>query len=108
MITVGMNYQVLPGKEPVFEEAFAAVLGAMHGNPEHVCSDLYRSISGMGAYLIVSEWKTMDGFQAFVRSPEFARVATWGREQVLAARPRHHVYETRPVGGPARASGSPG
>ena len=29
MITVGMNYHVIPGKQKDFEEKFAAVMGAL-------------------------------------------------------------------------------
>jgi len=29
MVTIGMNYEVIPGKEQTFEEAFKKVLGVM-------------------------------------------------------------------------------
>ncbi len=35
MITVGMNYHVLPGKQKDFEEKFAAVLGALRRSGPH-------------------------------------------------------------------------
>ena len=35
MITVGMNYHVLPGKQRDFEEKFAAVMGALRRPRAH-------------------------------------------------------------------------
>ena len=29
MVTIGMNYKMIPGKEKIFEDAFTAVLGVM-------------------------------------------------------------------------------
>ena len=92
MITVGMNYQVLPGKEKVFEDGFRKVLGVMGGMPGHLRSRLYRDIDDTGSYLIHSEWETKDSFTAFIRSPQFAEVTRWGAAEILAGRPSHKVY----------------
>jgi heme-degrading monooxygenase HmoA len=35
MITVGMNYHTLPGKQQDFEEKFSAVIGALRAAPGH-------------------------------------------------------------------------
>ena len=53
MITVGMNYQVLHGKEKTFEDAFAAVLTAMGKMPGHSKTGLYRNVQDPQQYLIV-------------------------------------------------------
>ena len=35
MVTIGMNYKMIPGKEKVFEDAFTAVLGVMNEMEGH-------------------------------------------------------------------------
>jgi heme-degrading monooxygenase HmoA len=92
MVTVGMNYTVLPGKEAVFERAFEQVLAVMGEMPGHTESHLYRDVSSANSYLIVSEWSDKAQFDAFIKSEQFARVTNWGKEQILAGRPRHQVY----------------
>ena len=54
MVTIGMNYQVLPGKEEVFEKAFGAVLNVMKDSPGHTTSFLYKDGNNANSYLIVS------------------------------------------------------
>lgn len=92
MVTIGMNYVVLPGKEPVFERAFKSVLDVMKAMPGHSASHLYRDVDAEGAYLIVSDWNDKSAFDSFVKSEAFAKVTNWGKEQILAGRPRHQVY----------------
>ncbi len=94
MVTIGMNYRVLPGKEPVFENAFTKVLNAMQGIPGHDQSHLYRDVADGQSYLIVSRWSDKDAFDAFIASDQFRSVANWGKEQILAGRPEHRVYRT--------------
>jgi len=40
MITVGMNYKVIPGKEQDFEDKFAAVIDALNAAEGHTESKL--------------------------------------------------------------------
>lgn len=98
MVTIGMNYTVLEGKNSLFERGFQAVLDAMKDDGGHRHSQLFRDIGDARKYLIVSEWASKEAFDAFVRSEAFARVTNWGREQVLAERPKHRLYreETKP------------
>ena len=42
MITIGMYYEVLEGKEQVFEKAFASVLSALEGAEAHRASRLLQ------------------------------------------------------------------
>ena len=93
MITVGMNYQVLPGKGQAFEDVFKAVLGVMREMPGHTESHLYRDAFDPQSYLIVSDWNDRTAFDAFIQSEQFRKVANWGKEQILAGRPRHEYYE---------------
>lgn len=94
MVTIGMNYTVLPGKEDVFERAFRAVLDVMKGSTGHTTSHLYKDIDAPNSYLIISEWNDKTAFDAFVRSEQFAKVTNWGKEQILAGRPKHQVFTT--------------
>ena len=94
MITVGMNYEILEGKEEIFEKAFANVLKAMKEMKGHERSFLFRDVHKKNSYLIISEWSNRGTFDAFVQSDRFANVVTWGKEQILASRPRHQIYET--------------
>lgn len=94
MVTIGMNYHVLPGKEDVFESAFARVLEAIREADGHDESKLYKGLeAGPHAdYLIVSRWTDEQAFQDFVASDAFKKVTNWGKENILAGRPSHTTY----------------
>ncbi len=92
MITVGMNYKVLEGKQQDFEQKFNAVLGALQSASGHKDSHLFQDVNDRTSYLIVSEWTDEDAFGEFIRSQAFRDVTNWGKEQILADRPRHKVY----------------
>lgn len=93
MITVGMNYKVIEGKQQEFEQKFAAVLGALRGAVGHVDSNLWRDVADGTSYLITSEWSEEKAFTDFIHSSAFRDVTNWGKEQILADRPRHKVYK---------------
>ena len=93
MITVGMNYEVREGKAPAFEKKFALVMDVMAQMPGHRRTRLHRDVFQRRSYLIVSEWETREAFDEFVASAAFAKVTRWGRDNILATRPRHEVYE---------------
>lgn len=100
MVTVGMNYEVLEGKESPFEKKFALVLDIMAKTPGHQKTNLYKDVFQPRSYLIVSEWETRATFDAFVKSEAFAKVTNWGKENILAGRPKHEVYgQEAPVAG---------
>lgn len=92
MITIGMNYKVLPGKEDNFERMFNSVLHGLETATGHSKSALYKDVNDRQSYLIVSEWASEDAFDAFVHSEKFTSVVTWGKENILAGRPVHTVY----------------
>lgn len=94
MITVGMNYKVLPGKQQDFEQKFAAVLEALKAAPDHKTSTLWRDVADDASYLITSEWASEQAFAAFIQSQAFRDVTNWGKEQILAGRPQHKVYKS--------------
>lgn len=93
MVTIGMNYKVLEGKEEIFENAFRKVIKAMAGIDGHTQSRMCRDIDDHQMYVILSEWSDRDAFDAFIASETFKNVANWGKEQILAGRPSHTYYE---------------
>jgi len=93
VVTIGMNYHVLPGKEKVFEDACARVVETMQGIDGHDESHLYRRIGDGGpVYLIVSRWESEGAFDAFIASDAFKKVTSWGRDNILSGPPRHTTY----------------
>ena len=93
MITVGMNYHVLPDKQDAFEAMFNKVLEVMGKMPGHSASSLYGDVNQENKYLIISDWNDRAAFDAFVASDQFKKVTDWGKEQILAGRPSHDFYE---------------
>ena len=93
MVTVGMNYHVLPGKQADFEEKCAAVIGALHAAEGHTSSTLWKDVSDDASYLITSEWSDENAFKTFIGSEAFRAVTTWGKEQILSGRPQHKIYK---------------
>ncbi len=93
MITVGMNYQVIEGKQQDFEEKFAAVIGALNAAEGHTTSTLWKDVANGTSYLITSEWSDEQAFTSFIQSQAFRDVTDWGKEQILSGRPRHKVYK---------------
>ena len=93
MITVGMHYDVLPGKEKAFEDGFASIEKALQGATGHTMSRLYRDVAKPRSYLIYSEWSSMPEFQKFMASPEFRAAVNWGKEEILEGRPRHQIWK---------------
>lgn len=93
MVTVGMNYHVIEGKQQEFESKFAAVLTALRAAPGHTDSQLWKDVADGASYLITSEWSDEAAFASFIQSQAFRDVTNWGKEQILSGRPRHKVYK---------------
>ena len=93
MITVGMNYHTLPGKQQDFEGKFAAVIDALKAAEGHVHSTLWKDVADDASYLITSEWSDEKAFVDFIQSQAFKDVTTWGKEQILSGRPQHKIYK---------------
>ncbi len=94
MVTIGMNYRVLPGKEEEFVSNFRAVLAAINEADGHDDSHLFEDVDEPGSYLIVSNWNELEAFQSFIQSDEFKAVTAFAKENILAERPKHKVYRT--------------
>lgn len=93
MITVGMNYHVIQGKQQEFEDKFAAVIEALRAAEGHNNSHLWRDVADDASYLITSEWDDEQAFTNFICSEEFRAVTNWGKEQILSDRPQHKIYK---------------
>jgi len=93
MTTIGMHYDVIPGKEEEFEHGFLATLNHLKTIPGHVESHLYEDVQSAGSYLIFSQWESKEAFDTFLHSPAFAKVTAWGKAEILRARPRHKVFQ---------------
>ncbi|HSG71250.1 MAG TPA: antibiotic biosynthesis monooxygenase family protein [Planctomycetaceae bacterium] len=93
MITVGMNYHVIEGKQSDFEEKFARVIAALEAAKGHTHSTLWKDVSDGASYLITSEWSDETAFTDFIHSEVFRAVTNWGKEQILSGRPQHKIYK---------------
>ena len=92
MTTIGMHYDVIPGKEEEFEKGFLATIELMKTLPGHVESRMFEDITLKGSYVILSEWTRMEDFQAFLASEAFKKAVAWGKAEILRGRPKHKVY----------------
>jgi len=92
MTTIGMHYDVIPGKEEEFEKGFLATIELMKTLPGHVESRMFEDITLKGSYVILSEWTRMEDFQAFLASDAFKKAVAWGKAEILRGRPKHKVY----------------
>jgi heme-degrading monooxygenase HmoA len=93
MITVGMNYHVIAGKQVDFEEKFTTVINALRAAEGHSTSTLWKDVSDDASYLITSEWMDKQAFLEFIHSQTFKDVTSWGKEQILSGRPQHKIYK---------------
>jgi heme-degrading monooxygenase HmoA len=94
LVTIGMNYSVIAGKEEVFEAACAKVVETMNGIEGHSSSSIFREVGdGEPTYLIVSDWQSEEAFKAFIASDAFKKVTNWGKENILRGRPSHTTYQ---------------
>lgn len=92
MTTIGMHYEVVPGKEEEFERGFLGVIEHLKSVPGHVESRMYEDVQSAGSYVILSQWDSRETFQAFLQSDAFKQVTAWGKAEILRGRPRHKVY----------------
>ena len=92
MTTIGMNYDVIRGKEEEFEKGFLSTLEVMKGLPGHVESHLYAEVGSRGSYLILSQWARKEDFDSFLQSDAFKKAVAWGKAEILRSRPRHRVF----------------
>jgi len=92
MTTIGMHYDVVPGKEEEFERGFVGVIEHLKSVAGHVESHVYEDVQATGSYVILSQWQRKEDFDAFLKSDAFAKAVAWGKADILRSRPRHKVY----------------
>jgi heme-degrading monooxygenase HmoA len=92
MVTVGLYYDVVPGKAPLFRSKFEEILRLFETIPGHRSSYLYQRVDDLDSFAILSEWNDRQAFLDFIRSDVFRQTTAWGREQILRSAPRHEVY----------------
>ena len=92
MTTVGMQYDVVAGKEEEFVKGFLGVIEHLKSVAGHVESHMYEDVQVKGSYVILSQWQDKASFDAFLRSDAFRQVTSWGKAEVLRGRPKHKVY----------------
>lgn len=91
MLTVGLYYDVVQGREKDFEQYFSVVAGEIRKFDGFVSAILYQRVDKPGSYLIYSEWKDRESFEAFIQSREFSGAKSGG-SQMLVGRPHHSIY----------------
>ena len=92
LTTVGMHYEVIPGKEEEFEGGFIAILDLLKRLPGHIESHMYEDVQSTGSYVILSSWQTKEDYDAFLRSDAFRDAVAWGKKEILRSRPKHTIY----------------
>jgi heme-degrading monooxygenase HmoA len=92
MTTVGMQYDVVPGKEEEFVKGFLGVIEHLKGVAGHVESHMYEDVQVKGSYVILSQWQDKQSYETFLRSDAFKQVTSWGKAEILRGRPKHRVY----------------
>jgi heme-degrading monooxygenase HmoA len=108
MTTIGMQYEVKPGKEEEFEKGFLAVLEVLRTLPGHIESNLYEDVAVVGSYIILSRWASREDYAAFLRSEAFKSAVAWGKAEILRSRPKHRVYQDDEQQGAGGAAGHTG
>ncbi len=91
MLTVGLYYDVVPGRESDFEKFFEVVIDEIKKMNGFVSALLYKRVDKTGSYLIYSEWKDRDSFESFIKSREFSGAKSGG-SHMLTGRPYHRIY----------------
>lgn len=92
MVTVGLYYDVIAEKAPLFVAKFQEVLTYLKTTPGHQSSHLYQRVDDPYSYAILSEWDDQESFLNFIHSDTFRATTSWGRGEVLRSTPRHKIY----------------
>ena len=88
---IAMNrFQIAPGQEDAFEEAWRRRESHLDGVPGFLSFWLLRGPEG--DFISCSRWESEAAFNAFVASDAFKKVTSWGKQNILAGPPRHTTY----------------
>lgn len=92
MITVGMCYNVNPGKEKEFENCYRKINDVMRTTPGFSSATFYKNVQQPQSYLIVSEWTDNAAFESFTCSDSFKNVCDWNKTKILSGKPEFNIY----------------
>jgi len=92
MISIGLYYDVVVGKEKEFEEVFNSVKRSLEGSEGFVSAALYRRVDRPNSYLIYSEWRSLEAFRSFVASRPFKEITSKYRD-IFERRPYNKVFQ---------------
>jgi hypothetical protein len=96
MVSVGMNYEVTPGKVKAFADGFKGLTLAREGVEGRVDSQIFGTRS---VRAIISSFRSGPAARfRFMRSAAFKEATAWGEMKILAGRPRHRIFKTKENG----------
>jgi len=79
MIVLINTFEIQPGKEDAFFEAWKRASEVMEARPGFIHTRLHRATTG-ARFVNVAEWESMEAFAAAINSPEFREAAAPLRE----------------------------
>lgn len=65
-----------PAKRAEFEAAYAQATRQVKGTPGHIRDELLRAAEEPGAYVLLSEWETIEAFKAWEDAPIHMQTTT--------------------------------
>ena len=92
MITVGMTFKIVLGKEEQFEDAYKKILNVLNHAEGHSGSRLYRDSEDPSTFLLMSEWLDQRAFDICIDSKQYREAVDWNREQILAGKIHHRIF----------------
>jgi heme oxygenase (mycobilin-producing) len=69
MIRVVVHFQAPAGAEAAVERAYHEVSAALSGTPGLLGNTLQRDADRPGRFLVVSDWESLEAYEAWVRGP---------------------------------------
>jgi heme-degrading monooxygenase HmoA len=67
---------IRPGQEAAFEAAYRTVTAAVAGTPGHIRDELLRDNDRPDHYVLLSEWESVEMFQAWEDAPIHRELTT--------------------------------
>jgi heme-degrading monooxygenase HmoA len=96
LIVAMFRAPVEPGREKEFEEGFAHRARAVDQMPGFAGLDVLRHVDGKG-YVVMTRWESRDAYEAWLRSPAFARGHGGQPHDPAQSQPLVDIYEVVPL-----------
>lgn len=93
MILVMNRFNVTPGREDDFEEAFRNRAGLIDGMPGFMGLDMLRPASPGGVFISMSRWASMEAFEGWTKSEAFRRAHGKRHEGMFQGHPVLEIFE---------------